>query len=348
MKIVNVRAMQPRCGESPADWRTTFGQILVAIDTDCGLTGYGVGGGGLPSVFLVRHFLRDILLQADPEPIGKLWDRMYSATMAFGRRGLAIMAISGVDLALWDLRGKAAGLPVSRLLSESPTQPVPAYGTFWSNVDEQELDRFEAFKLHIHPDDGELVPRVIKAVEEARRMVGDRPLMVDAWMRWDLPTTCEIASSLKESGVDWIEEPLSPDDLGGYAQLRDHCPLPIAGGEHEFTRFGFAPLIEQRLHSILQPDVSWCGGLTELIAIYRSAQNAGLRVCPHRGAEPFALPAVATLDEQPLAESGRPWLDWLGGQPVIENGTVEVSDRPGFGVIINEDDLKPVQEWLDD
>lgn len=342
MKIVNVRAIQPASDSSPPDWRTTVGQILVAIDTDCGITGYGVGGGGQAGVFLVRTILRDVLLGENPEDIDLLWNRMYSATLAFGRRGLAIMALSGADLALWDLRGKAADWPVVRLLGGQPDVELPTYGTFWDEITDEGVAQHRAFKLHVHPADGNHVEAVLEAVETARRQVGSRPLMVDAWMRWDLPTTRTIARGLEGLGVDWIEEPLSPDDLDGYRELRDGCPIPIAGGEHEFTRFGFAPLITQRLHQVLQPDVCWCGGLTELIEIYRAARDAGLRVCPHRGAELWALHAIAALDPQPLAESGRPWMTWVGGQPEISGGTIVVPDRPGFGVQIDESQLKPV------
>ena len=140
--------------------------------------------------------------------------------------------------------------------------------------------------------------------------------------------------------IAWIEEPLPADDLAGYAELTCRCPIPIAGGEHEFTARGFAEIIDRRLHHILQPDVCWCGGLTELIKIYRMADESGLRVCPHRGAELWALHALAALDRQPLAESGRPWLTWVGGQPAIEDGLIRLTPTPGFGVVIEESKLE--------
>src|SRR5204862_178661 len=116
MKITAVRAVQPIATNSPPDWRTTFGQILVAIDTDAGLTGYGVGGGGQAGVQVVHTVLRDALLGRQPQPIEPLWQSMYAATLPFGRRGLAIMALSGVDLALWDLLGKGERCSVAKLL----------------------------------------------------------------------------------------------------------------------------------------------------------------------------------------------------------------------------------------
>jgi L-rhamnonate dehydratase len=163
--------------------------------------------------------------------------------------------------------------------------------------------------------------------------------MIDAWMNWDLATTLAVAEQARKYRLDWIEEPLSVDDVAGYTELARRCPIPIAGGEHEFTAIGFAEVIERRLHQVLQPDVCWCGGMTELVKIYRMADNAGLRVCPHRGAELWGLHALAALDPAPLAETGRPWMSWVGGQPAIVDGHIEVTDGPGFGVTIDEASL---------
>jgi L-rhamnonate dehydratase len=159
-------------------------------------------------------------------------------------------------------------------------------------------------------------------------------------MQWDVATTLAIAERLAPLDIDWIEEPLSPDDLDGYAELAERSPVRIAGGEHEFMAIGFRPLIERRLHQVLQPDVCWCGGLTELLKIYGMARAAGLRVCPHRGAEVWALHAIAALDPEPLAESGRPWMGWVGGQPPVVDGRIAVGDAPGFGVEIDEHRLQ--------
>jgi L-rhamnonate dehydratase len=342
MKITNVRAVQPIASNSPPDWRTSLGQILVAVDTDCGLTGYGVGGGGLAGVHVVRTVLRDLLLKQDPDCIGELWQQMYAATLPFGRKGLAIMAISGVDLALWDLRGKAAGASVARLLGGSPTKAVPTYATVWDDRLETVLaEGHTAIKLHVeHRESADRIADVAARVARARLLIGpDRQLMIDAWMRWDVETTLAVADRVQEYNLGWIEEPLPADDLAGYARLCQQSSIPIAGGEHEFTAAGFRELIDGRLHQVLQPDVCWCGGLSELIRIYEMAHAAGLRVCPHRGSELWALHAIVALDPQPLAESGRPWMTWVGGQPPIINGRIQLPAAAGLGVQIDEDNL---------
>jgi L-rhamnonate dehydratase len=125
---------------------------------------------------------------------------------------------------------------------------------------------------------------------------------------------------------------LPPDDLEGYAKLRDQCPIPVAGGEHVHTADDFAVRLRDRLFAIAQPDVCWCGGLTELLRIYEIAAANGVDVCPHRGSEVWALHAIAAVDPSPLAESPRPWMSWVVGQPQIVDGTIAPPDSPGFGV----------------
>lgn len=340
MKITNLRACQPIAENSPPDWRTSLGQILIAIDTDVGLTGYGVGGGGRAGIHVALTVLRDLLLGRDPEPVETLWDEMYQATLAFGRKGLAIMALSGVDLALWDLRGKAQRRPIAEILGGSIATKVPTYATAWDEIPDSLIGRHSAFKLHVGKA-ADLTPLGLeKQVRQARQKIGaETPLFLDAWMRWTVPFTLEMSRILQPLNIGWIEEPLSPDDLAGYAELTSGCPIPIAGGEHEFTALGFADLIDRRLHQVLQPDVCWCGGMTELVKIYERGQSAGLRVCPHRGAEIWGLHAVVALDRDPLAETGRPWMTWVGGQPEIRDGFIQLSDASGFGVTIDETNL---------
>lgn len=345
MKITDVRAVQPVADNSPPDWRTTLGQILVAIDTDVGLTGYGVGGGGAAGIHVAATVLRDALLGRDPSPVESLWQELYRLTLPYGQKGLAIMALSGVDLALWDLRGKAADAPVAQLLGGSTGKAVPAYATVWDAVDAVADQGLAGVKLHVEAGPAGETPeaaaeRVSRRVEEARRRLGPGPsLMIDAWMRWDIETTLAVDRATAGQQLLWIEEPLPADDLSGYQQLVGRCTAPIAGGEHEFTAAAFEPLIRGRLHQTLQPDACWCGGMTELVKIYKLAQAARLRVCPHRGSELWGLHAIAALDDQPLAESGREWMSWVGGQPPIIDGHVTLEDRPGFGAVIDESQL---------
>ncbi|GAB4145068.1 MAG: L-lyxonate dehydratase [Planctomycetaceae bacterium] len=346
MKITNVRAIQPVAPESPPDWRTSMGQILVAIDTDAGLTGYGVGGGGIAGLHVVKAILRDLLIGKDPDHIESHWQAMYHATLPFGRKGLAIMAISGVDLALWDLRGKAANQPVCELLGGKTGEALPTYITVWDDISPEQAETFSAFKLHVGKQPPEQAgENVAHIVNRARATIGDdAELMIDAWMLWDLETTLNVEQACRSAKLSWIEEPMPVDDFAAYETLQRQTQTPIAGGEHEFTSAAFRELIDRKLHTVLQPDVCWCGGLTELVRIYEMANAAGVRVCPHRGAELWSLHAIAALDPNPLAESGRPWMTWVHGQPAIDNGKIALSDAPGLGVTIDEPNLPGVVE----
>tara|TARA_B100000029_G_scaffold56259_1_gene50944 strand:- start:16 stop:1092 length:1077 start_codon:yes stop_codon:yes gene_type:complete len=352
MIITNVRTCQPIAEGSPPDWRTTIGQILIAIDTDTGLTGYGVGGGGAAGMHVIDAEVKPALIGRDAEPVEEIWDDIYDLMLPYGQAGIAVMAQSGVDLALWDLRGKAADLPVARLLagdgSARINEPMPTYITVWDGLAEAHAAGHRAFKLHVERNEGpDRVARVIDTVQQARDLVGPGvPLMVDAWMKWDLRTTLDVASGVEELGVEWIEEPLPVHDTDGYRTLASESPVPIAGGEHEYTAHAFRRLVDERLHQVLQPDVNWCGGLTELIKIYRMTEGTDIRVCPHRGSELWSLHALAGLDPDPMPESGRPWMTWVGGQPVITGGHVELGDRPGLGVELDERDLPGVDAEL--
>ncbi|MEQ8791219.1 MAG: mandelate racemase/muconate lactonizing enzyme family protein [Pirellulaceae bacterium] len=341
MKITEIRAVQPPTPGAPQDWRTQLGQIVVEVRTDEGLAGIGVGGGGKAGIHVVETVLRDLLLGRDAEDVESLHAAMCRHTSFYGQKGLVVMAISGVDLALWDLRGKAQGCSVAKLLNPDADlhRSLPTYCTVWGV--ENALQAIEAghsaIKLHVEQFSvGGDAREMADVVRRVRDTLGpDHPLMIDAFGKWDVATTLRVAEAVAPLGVDWLEEPIPPDDYAGYAELAAHSLVPIAGGEHEYLIAGFRRLIDERLHAVLQPDVNWCGGLTTLVDIYRLARQAGLRVCPHRGCEPYALPAIAALDDQPLAESGRTWFTCLEGAPAINAGRIQPSPAPGFGVTID-------------
>ena len=343
MKIKSIRAIQPHSPTAPDDWRTWLGQILVIIETEDGLTGYGVGGGGLAGIHVIETVFRHALVGQDATDVEDIWESMYSMTLAYGQKGLAIMAISGVDLALWDLRAKRANKPLVNVLSDDVRESVPTYKTGWSpeEVIADGAEGFAALKLHVGVRPGKEVGDVVAQIRKVRDTLGpDVKLMGDAFMKLDVEKTLQLADQLKDVNLVWIEEPLPADDLEGYARLRDECPIPISGGEHEYTAKAFEVLMRDRLHAIVQPDVNWCGGLTELVKIYEMGKKYDIKVCPHRGCEIWSLHAICALDPEPLAESGRPWMTWVGGQPEIVDGRIGVGEDVGFGVSFSDEDLK--------
>ena len=327
--ISAVYAVHPPGG--PGDWRTSLGQILVAVETDSGLRGIGVGGGGPAAIYVVEAVLRRLLVGQPLDSvahIATLWDSMYGATLAYGRKGLVIMAISGVDLALWDALGRTQGQSVAQLLGGPRHTHLPCYSTT-RDAEAAVSQGFKAVKLALS---GATAEEAARLVAQTRPRIGpDIRLMVDAACRWTVDDTLRAAERMAPHHLSWIEEPIPPDDLDGYAALVRRSPVPIAGGEHEYTVRGFRELAARKAHTIWQPDVCWTGGLTQLRAIYALAAEHDIRVIPHRGGEVWSLPAIAALDPDPLAESGRPWMTWLNGQPPIVDGRIEVPTAPGFG-----------------
>jgi len=341
MRIERVESVQPPTPGSPPDWRTQLGQILVRVTTDEGLEGVGVGGGGLAGVHVVESVLRDTLVGREFERPDDLHREMCRQTTFYGRKGVVVMAISGVDLALWDLAGKQRGLPVARLLDPQVDLevPVPTYATVW---DEEEAIRqiergVAAVKLHVErfgtPPDAEGIAALVKRTREA--LGPEKEIMLDAFGNWDVDSTLAVACQVEPFGVEWIEEPVQPDAVDAYRDLMERSPIPIAGGEHEYLEEGFRAIVDGGLHAVLQPDINWCGGMTTLVEIYRMAGAAGLRVCPHRGSEPYAIHAIAALDPRPLAESPRDWFKCLEQMGEIIDGVVNVPDRPGFGLTVD-------------
>ena len=316
------------------------GSILVEIKTTGGLTGYGLGGGGSAAVHVIETHLKDLLLKADPANIELLWDQMYNSSLFYGRKGLAIQAISGIDLALWDLAGKTANQPVYKLLGGKTKDRVPVYLT--SKKVELGLDKgIRAYKLPIDssPHEGrEGMRKAVAEIEAARKAIGpDAELMIDVLCRWNVPYTMEMADRLAPSKLMFIEEPLNPDDLAGYHQLCQKIETTkIAHGEHEYTRYGFENLIARKAAHILQPDITWSGGLTELRRIAALAQAAQLPIIPHRGGSIFGLHFILATPNCNLAESfgiGEPGNEMMQAMsPRFADGHIYPNDKPGFGL----------------
>jgi L-rhamnonate dehydratase len=318
------------------------GAILVEIKTEQGLTGYGMGGGGGAAAYIIEHHLGPLITGASPLNVEAIWEQMYSSTLFYGRKGVTIMAISGVDLALWDIRGKHAGQPVYKLLGGPNRDKVPAYYTGF-DVDGALKLGFRAFKHPIRHnlDAGrEGMKKVVAELREIRSKIGpESQLMIDVLCQWNVPHTLEMADRMQEFRLYWIEEPLSPDDLEGYAQLCREVRGPlIASGEHEYTRFGFEELINHKAVKLLQPDTTWSGGLTEVRRIGALAAAHNLPMAPHRGGSPYGLGVILTTPGCVLAESfgtlekASPIMAAMTSR--FENGYYYPSDRPGFGVEI--------------
>jgi len=326
-----------------------LGTLVVEIEAGDGTTGFAVTTGGEPAAFIVEKHLARFLEGTDPAAIEKIWDQMYFATQFYGRKGLVVNALSGVDLALWDLLGKLRGEPVYQLLGGAVREELVCYAT-GSRPDLAQALGFIGGKMPLHhgPAEGDEGLRSnIQMVADMRGKVGeDFWLMLDCWMSLDLNYAVRLAHRAQDYGLKWLEEALSPDDYWGYAELKRSAPrgMLVTTGEHEATRWGFRLLLEMECCDIIQPDVGWCGGITELIKIAALADSRGVLVIPH-GSSVYSYHFVITRHNSPFAEflMMAPAADkvvpmfhpQLVGEPVPVNGRLKLPDRPGFGVELN-------------
>jgi len=330
-----------------------LGTLVVEIAAEDGTVGFAVTTGGEPACYLVeKHFAR-FLEGRDPSEVERIWDQMYFASQYYGRKGLVVNAISGVDLALWDLLGRLRQEPVYHMLGGAVRDELQFYAT-GARPDLAKQMGFIGGKLPLHhgPAEGEDgLKKNIAALADMRSKVGDDFwLMLDCWMALDVNYATRLATRAHEFGLKWIEEAISPDDYWGYAELKRNVPkgMLVTTGEHEATRWGFRMLLEMDCCDIIQPDVGWCGGVTELIKISALADAHGKLVVPH-GSSVYSYHFVITRANSPFAEflMMHPQASevvpmfhpQLLGEPVPVNGRMRASalDKPGFGVELNRD-----------
>jgi L-rhamnonate dehydratase len=330
-----------------------LGTLVVEVEADDGTIGFAVTTGGEPGAWIVERHLARFAEGAKVTDLARLWDQMYLATLPYGRKGIVLNAISGVDLAMWDLLGKVRGEPVHALLGGPAHDALPCYAT-GPRPDLAAEMGFIGGKLPlIHgPAEGpEGLDRNIETLRDMRQRVGDAFwLAYDCWMSLTVDYATRLAHAGAEHGLKWIEEPLIPDDYWGLAELRRRLPatMLLASGEHEATRYGFQLLVENGC-DIVQPDLGWCGGLTELLRIAALAEARGKLLVPH-GSSVYSYHFVITRPETPFAEflMMHPtasevvpmFAPLLLDEPVPVAGCLPaaaLTERPGFGVRLNPD-----------
>ena len=326
-----------------------LGTLVVEIEADNGVVGFAVSTGGEPAAWIVERHLSRFLLGANTEDIELIWDQMFLSTLFYGRKGLVLNAISCVDLALWDLLGQLRGEPVYHLLGGAVRDELVFYAT-GARPDIARQLGFIGGKLPLHhgPSEGdEGMQKNIALLAEMRSRTGnDFWLMYDCWMSLDLDYALRLAQAASAFNLKWIEEALLPDDYWGYAELHKKIPsgMLVTTGEHEATRWGFRMLLEMECADILQPDVGWCGGITELVKISAMADAKGVMVVPH-GSSVYSYHFSITRHNSPFSEflMMAPQADvivpmfspLLLDEPVPTNGRMKLADRPGFGVRLN-------------
>ena len=349
----------------PSDSMASFrfhGWLIIEVMTDSGHV--GIGNAALaPRIAkqIIDLYLRPILIGRDPWDVEALWQHMYRNTIAFGRKGIGMAAISAVDIALWDILGKASNQPVFKLLGGRTKNKIPVYA---SKLYSQPLDNlaaearaykeqgYRAMKLRFGwgPVDGAAgMERNLELVRTVREVIGyEIDLMADAYMGWTLDYARRMVPLLEPYRLRWLEEPVIPDDIAGYAQLKAFSRFPIAGGEHEFTSYGFRDLLEARAVDYIQFDTNRVGGITQARKVAALAESFSVPVVPHAG-QMHNFHVVMASYNSPIAEYF-PFVDveignelfWyiFDGEPKAENGYIDLRDDvPGLGIRIKEDAL---------
>ena len=370
MKITDVEAIvlrQPALNEGIADGSQD--DLVVRVHTDAGLVGIGEVDSApevvkavieAPASHAIASGLRHVLIGQDPLEIEQLWDSMYRATIYFGRRGVALHALSGIDIALWDIKGKALGKPVRELLGPVQRTRVRAYASTLMPDTEDEVVRsvsqlidrygFTAVKLGWGPL-GQDPDHDVRLAKAARKAAGDNiDVLIDAGLGYgkDANTAIRVARELEQLGIFWLEEPFLPDELDAYAKLADTVDINIAAGEEDTTLAGFRELAERGHVDVLQPDVTRCGGITELLRIAGYAQRHGKACVPHAWKSGIikaaSLHVNAVLSDawfQEYCVANTPLNTGLTRQTFpLRDGFVEVPSTPGLGVDLDPDILE--------
>ncbi|KAI9699505.1 MAG: hypothetical protein M1820_007136 [Bogoriella megaspora] len=350
-KISTPMSQYERYRKSRTSWGiNVLGSFCVEVQASDGIKGFATGFGGPPACWLVKEHFERFLIGADPRDTNHLFEQMYRASMFYGRKGLPVAVISVIDLAIWDLLGKIRHEPVYKMIGGATRERLDFYCTGPEPAAAKAMGFFGGkVPLPYGPGEGaEGMQRNVDFLRKHRESVGpDFPLMVDCYMSLNVPYTIELVKRCQDLNVNWFEECLSPDDIDGFELIkRAHPRTKFTTGEHEYSRYGFRKLIEGRNLDILQPDVMWVGGITELLKISAMASAYDIPVVPHASG-PYSYHFVVSQANSPFQEylanspDGKSVLPVFGNlftnEPIPEKGFLDVSilDKPGFGLELN-------------
>ncbi|MGH2461524.1 MAG: mandelate racemase/muconate lactonizing enzyme family protein [Chloroflexota bacterium] len=364
MKITNVtttqlaipgfRPIQDATIPPPRSSTGSRGALFVHIHTDAGIEGLGLGAATSAVRSVIHDNLQDLLIGEDPFEIERLWEAMFWRVRGYGRKGIAFCAISSIDIALWDLKAKALGLPLYRLLGQY-RDSVPVYGSGgWTNFSETELVEeqtgyvargMRSVKMKVGKDFGKAEREDVRRLAAVRKAVGDDvEILIDANNGYYAKQAIAMAREFEQYRVGWLEEPVLADDIEGLAAIARATAIPIATGEHEYTKYGFKDLIARGGADIVQPDVGRVGGVTEWLKVAHLAHAFNLPVAPHAYAivslhVGCATPNLRIVEYLGVEEQG--YRAFFTEVPQPKDGRwAPFPDRPGLGIELNPDTVK--------
>jgi L-alanine-DL-glutamate epimerase-like enolase superfamily enzyme len=366
MKITNVKAIALKLPEISSAADGTQDDLIVVVETDEGITGYGEVdtapgvGKAIVDAYMSHGTcfgLREVVTGSDPFDYEQIWNDMWTKTYYYGRSGPVMHVMSGIDMAIWDIMGKATGKPVHKLLGGSYTDKVRAYAsalmpenkeTVREMVESYISQGFTAIKFGWGPL-GYDVHFDIELIKTARQAAGDKvDIMIDIGKRYRLKSALYVAKALEQLNIYWLEEPLPAEDYIGYKRLTQSTTLRIATGEEESGRLAFGRLINETHVDVIQPDLSRCGGLTEAKKIASMAADQNLLCVPHA----FKTGVLVAASIQLIAAIPHaPFLEFSVTESAIrkellinpfkqKDGFVEVPQKPGLGIELNPDIIK--------
>jgi L-rhamnonate dehydratase len=367
VKITDVEAIilrQPALNDGIADGSQD--DLVIKVFTDEGIVGIGEVDSAPEAVkalvdrdssHAIAGSLKDLLIGEDPRDVERLWTKMYRGLIYIGRRGIALHALSGIDIALWDIKGKAEGKPVHELLGGAKRDKVRAYASMLmpdtteetaERVGELREDGFTAVKLGwgVLGQDSKQDIALATAAKEA---AGDGvEIMIDSGLGYgaDAKRAIEVGRAYEELGIFWFEEPFEPDEYEAYAELADTVDIRVAAGEQDTTLWGFRELIERGHVDLVQPDVTRCGGITELLRIADFARANGVETVPHAWKSGIikaaslqcnAVMPDALFQEYCIADTPINQTLTQERLPIDADGMLTVPTAPGIGVTLDDE-----------
>jgi L-rhamnonate dehydratase len=367
VKITDVEAIilrQPVLDDGIADGSQD--DLVIKISTDEGILGIGEVDSAPEAVkalvdrkssHAIAGSLHDLLVGEDPRDVERLWQKLYRGLIYIGRRGIALHALSGIDIALWDIAGKAAGKPVHELLGGAKREKVRAYASMLmpdtttetaERVAKLREDGFTAVKLGWGVL-GRDADHDIALAAAAKEAAGDGvEIMIDSGLGYvaDAKTAIRVGRAYEEIGIFWLEEPFEPDEYEAYAELADAVDIRVAAGEQDTTVWGFRELIERGHVDLIQPDVTRCGGITEWLRIAALAREHGVETVPHAWksgiikAASLQCNAVipdALFQEYCIADTPINQTLTRERLPIDEDGFLAIPTAPGIGVTLDDE-----------
>lgn len=341
------------------------GSCIVEIETADGIVGWGecYGPSQVARAYIESQYAARIIGR-DAFDVEVIWEDLYNRIKDYGNKGMAISALSGIDIALWDIIGKSCGKPIHKLIGGAYRTEVQSYATGLYFIDMDRLieeaveeaqgyvaEGFTAIKMKIGLGSPKLDLERVRAVREA--VGGDVRLMVDANHCFTVPAAIRLGRELEKLDVEWFEEPISPEDLDGYVEVTRALDMAVAGGENEFTRWGFRDIVARKAMDIVQPDVCAAGGISECRKIATLAAAHGVECVPHAWGSAIGLAAtlhfIAALPDQPpsfrpmpplleFEQCENPFRDLLTEEPIVQRrGVVQIPTGAGLGIEVKRE-----------